>query len=77
VEALLKRFVQFLSKKHNPYDETHVIFDWYDIDSSLKQATRSKRLGENTEITYHIQDNTPTGNIQMKQLLSANETKMN
>lgn len=56
-------------------EEIHVIFDRYDINSSLKSATRKKRQCDNYGVKYHINDTTNVAKTTMKKLLSTSQTK--
>ena len=68
-------FIDTLDRKTKEHSETHVVFDCYDIASSLKEATRKRRQGGKTPTSYHVEDNTPIGKVSEKQLLSSIHTK--
>ncbi|KAK3753092.1 hypothetical protein QZH41_010830, partial [Actinostola sp. cb2023] len=57
-------------------DEIHLVFDRYDVPMSLKSATRVRRQGFQDPVYYRITDSTHIGKLQMKTLLSHNNTKM-
>ena len=57
-------------------DEVRVIFDRYDVQHSLKQSTRNRRLGSQTAVAYHITDSTNIAKISLKRLLSHGDTKL-
>ena len=66
-------FIAILDRKTKEHSETHVVFDRYDIASSLKEATRKRRQGGKPPTTYHVEDNTPIGKVSEK--LSGIHTK--
>ena len=68
-------FIAALDRKTKEHSEIHVIFDRYDIASSLKEATRKRRQGGKPPTTYHVEDNTPIGKVSEKQFLSGISTK--
>ena len=57
------------------YREVHVIFDRYDIPSSLKQATHDRRTGHPGKVRYLANDKTTLANITLKKFLSHSSTK--
>ena len=50
-------------------------FDRYDVLSSLKSATRSKRQGTQEPIYYHITGSTHIAKVTLKKLISHTKTK--
>ena len=60
--------------KYGSMDEVRVIFDRYDVQHSLKQSTRNRRLGSQTAVAYHITDSTNIAKI-LKKMLSHGDTK--
>ena len=56
-------------------DEVLLVFDRYDLPTSLKEATRERRQGGKPTTAYHVADNTPVGKVSAKQFLSSNTTK--
>ena len=61
-------------RKYTQYDEIRIIFDRYDLENSLKEATRKSRLCGQTPTYYKITDATPTRKMKMKNL-SHDKTK--
>lgn len=74
-EQLAILFVNRLENKYCSFSEVHVIFDRYDIPSSLKSATRDGRQGGKPSVAYRISDNMPIENISLSQLLAHANTK--
>ena len=72
---LANHFLDRLATKTEKYDEIHLVFDSYDIDMSLKTATRNRRLGETDKISYQVTDTTSIKSIPMKKFLSHVKTK--
>lgn len=68
-------FTATLDSKCSDYDEVHLVFDRYDIPTSLKEATREKRQGGKPATAYHVTDNTPVSKMSAKQFLSSTTTK--
>lgn len=68
-------FTATLDSKTKDYDEIHIVFDRYNLTSSLKESTRERRQGGKPPTTYHVKDNTPVGKVSVKQFLSSNSTK--
>ena len=68
-------FTAILDSKTKEYSEIHVVFDRYNLPSSLKEATREKRQGGKPPTKYHVEDNTPVGKVSAKQFLSSTSTK--
>ena len=64
-----------LDLKTKDCHEIHLVFDRYNVSSSLKEATRERRQGGKPSTAYHIEDNTPIGKISVKQCLSSSSTK--
>ena len=52
-----------------------LVFDRYDLPTSLKEATRERRQGGKPATAYHVEDNTPIGKVSAKQFLSSTTTK--
>ena len=57
---LARNVVSHLMRKCTQYDEIRIIFDRYDLENSLKEATRKSRLCGQTPTYYKITDATPT-----------------
>ncbi|KAJ8394728.1 hypothetical protein AAFF_G00043280 [Aldrovandia affinis] len=60
-------FTATLDSKIKEYSEIHLVFDRYDLPSSLKEATRERRQGGKPPTIYHVEDNTPVGKVSAKQ----------
>ena len=74
-QDLSDHFLDRLETQTKEYVEIHFIFDRYDIDMSLKAATRERRLVGADSITYQITDKTSIKAIPMKKFLSHTKTK--
>lgn len=72
---LAQSFTEHILQKYNNCDELRLIFDRYDVEDSLKFATRERRQGQQPPITYHITDTTNIANLFLKKLLSHTKTK--
>ncbi|CAH3136345.1 unnamed protein product, partial [Porites lobata] len=72
---LAEHFTNRLLVKYNDLQELHIIFDRYDVPSSLKSATRVKRQGGHVPIYYRITDSTHIAKLPMKKLLAHSKTK--
>ena len=57
-------------------EELQLVYDRYDIPFSLKEGTRTTRLGEQNAVYYHITPSTHIARVPMKKLLSHTKTKM-
>jgi hypothetical protein len=68
-------FTGILDSKAKDYDEVHLVFDRYDLPTSLKEATRERRQGGKPATAYHVEDSTPVGKVTAKQFLSSTSTK--
>jgi len=68
-------FTAILDSKCSDYDEVHLVFDRYDLRTSLKESTHERRQSGKPVITYHVADNTPVGKVSAKQFLSSTTTK--
>ena len=53
-----------------------MVFDRYDVQHSLKKATRNRRLGTQIQVAYHITDTTNFAKVPLKRLLSHPNTKI-
>lgn len=74
-QDLSDHFLERLEFQTKDYVEIHLIFDRYDIDMSLKAATRERRLVGADSISYQITDTTSIKAIPKKKLLSHTKTK--
>ena len=72
---LAEHFTNRLLVKYNDLQELHIIFDRYDVPSSLKSATRVKRQGGHAPIYDRITDSTHIAKVPMKKLLAHSKTK--
>lgn len=72
---LAQTFTERILQKYCDCDELRLIFDRYDVESSLKLATREKRQEGQPSIAYHISDTTNIASLSMKKLLSHSKTK--
>lgn len=72
---LADHFTSRIFEKYRYSDEIRLIFDRYDLPSSLKEATRLKRQGEQDQVYYRITSSTQIAKITMKKLLSHVKTK--
>jgi len=52
------------------YDEIHLVFDLYDLPTSLKEATRERCQGRKPATAYLVTDNTQIGKASAKQFPS-------
>ena len=68
-------FIATLDSKCREYDEIHLVFDRYDLPTSLKDATRERRQGRKPATAYLVTDNTQIGKVSAKQFLSSTATK--
>ena len=73
---LADHFINHVMQKYSDSDEVRFIFDRYDMPSSLKMATRTRRQGGQQPIAYHIADTINIAKVPMKTLLSHTNTKM-
>jgi len=64
-------FIAMLDWKCSDYDEVHLVFDRYDLPTSLKEATRERRQGGKPATAYPVEDNTPVGKVSAKQFRSS------
>ncbi|MEW8548339.1 MAG: hypothetical protein AB2693_32955 [Candidatus Thiodiazotropha sp.] len=74
-QDLADHFLERLEIKTQNYSEVHLIFDRYDVEMSLKAATRERRQGSADKVSYQITDTTVVKAIPMKKLLSHTKTK--
>ena len=72
---LAEHFTNHLLVKYNDLEELQIIFDRYDVPSSLKSATRVKRQGGHAPIYHRITDSTHIAKVPMKKLLAHSKTK--
>ena len=72
---LASAFIYKLCLMTKGHDEIHLVFDRYDLQMSLKDATRARRVLGTKTITYHVTDSTSLTNVTAKQFLAGNKTK--
>ena len=72
---LADHFTCRIFEKYGDSDEIRLIFDRYDLPSSLKEATRRKRQGNQHPVYYRITPSTHIAKVTMKKLLSHANTK--
>lgn len=72
---LADHFTCRIFEKYRDSDEIRLIFDRYDLPSSLKEATRLKRQGKQDQVYYRITSSTYIAKLTMKKLLSHVKTK--
>ena len=63
---LADRFFSLIFEKYGDSDDTRLIFDRYDIPSSLKQATHLKREGQQDLINFRIIPSTLITKVTIK-----------
>ena len=73
---LANHYINQLLQKCSESEEIHVVFDRYDVELSLKSATRVRRQGGQDPVYYRVTDSTHLGKVPMKKLLSRNKTNM-
>ena len=69
-------FTYRIFQKFAENEELWLVFDRYNIPFSLKECTRTARVGEQNAVYYHFTPSTHTARIPMKKLLSHTKTKM-
>ena len=74
--VLCRACSRVLPAKYETTKEVRLVFDRYDIATSLKEATREKRQAGQDPIYYRITDATLITKVPMKRLLSHPKTKM-
>lgn len=74
-KQLADHFHNRLFNKYKDYSEINLVFDRYDITTSLKAATRDRRQGQQDPVHYRISDSTVIHKVPMKKLVSHISTK--
>ena len=75
ISELADQFLRSVHRKIKAYNIAHIVFDRYDIENSLKAATRIRRGGGMVCCTVHdIKDSTNI-NVSMKTFLCNSENK--
>ena len=72
---LADHFTYRIFERYGDSDKTLLIFDRYDLPSSVKEATPRKRQGNQHPVYYHITTSTHIVKVTMKKLLSHANTK--
>ena len=72
---LAEHFHNHLFNKHDETQGIRLIFDRYNVPSSLKSDTRTKRQGSEDPVCYRISDSTHIAKVPLKKLLSHTKTK--
>ena len=73
---LADHFISLIFEKYKDNEELRLIFDRYDLPSSLKEGTRIKRQGGQQPVYYRITASTHIAKVPIKKLLLHNKTKM-
>ena len=73
---LADHFISRIFEKYSDSEELRLIFDRYDLPSSLKEGTRIKRQEGQTPVYYRITASTHIAKVPMKRLLLHTKTKM-
>ena len=73
---LADHFTNRIFQKVGENEELRLIFDRHDVPFSLKEGTRTTRLGEQNAVYYHITPSTHIARVPMKRLLSHTKTRM-
>ena len=71
-----EHFTEQVLKKNSDSDESHLVFDRYDIPFSIKSSNRVRRQGNQHPLYYRITDSTHIGKVTMKRLVSHERAKM-
>ena len=74
---LANHFTSRILARYGDADEIHLVFDQYDVPTSLKTATRDRRQGSQPSVVYYITDSTNVSKVPMKKLLAHVTTKCN
>ncbi|KAK3729253.1 hypothetical protein QZH41_000226 [Actinostola sp. cb2023] len=72
---LAEHFSSRITRKYQSSDEVRLIFDRYDLPSSLKTGTRVKRKAGQDPVYYRITNSTHIAKVRMRRLLSHTKTK--
>ena len=72
---LSNHFLSKLDSKFSQYREVHIVLDRYDMDKSLKTATRVRRQACKQPVAFHVSDTTKIENTPLRELLSHTNTK--
>ena len=72
---LAEHFTNCLLPRYNDLQDLHIIFNRYDVPSSLKSATQVKQQSGHAPIYYRITDSIHITKVPIKKLLSHSKTK--
>lgn len=64
-----------MDSKCREFDEHQIVFNRYDLPTSLKEATRERRQGGNPATGYLVTDNAQIDQMSAKQFLCSTATK--
>ena len=67
--------ISIRDSKGKEYDTIHLVFDRYNMTSSLKEATRERRQDGKPITDYHMEESADVGKVTAKQFLSSTRTK--
>src|SRR6218665_299048 len=67
--------ISIRDSKEKEYDTIHLVFDRYNLTSSLKEATRKRRQDGKPITDYHMEESTYVEKVTAKQFLSSTRTK--
>ncbi|KAK3746101.1 hypothetical protein QZH41_015518, partial [Actinostola sp. cb2023] len=74
-QQLADHFSNRLFSKYDGCQEIRLIFDRYDVPSSLKTATRTRRQVSEDPVYYRITESTHISKVSLKKLVSHTKTK--
>src|SRR6218665_450488 len=75
-ESSTVAIISIRDSKGKEYDTIHLVFDRYNLTSSLKEATRERRQDSKPITDYHVEERTSVGKVTAKQFLSSTRTKI-
>src|SRR6218665_356527 len=67
--------ISIRDSKGKECDTIHLVFDRYNLTSSLKEATWERRQDGKPITDYHMEESTDVGEVTAKQFLSSTRTK--
>ena len=74
-EHLAQYFIKNLNCKVENYDEIHLVFDHYDIKTSLKTKTHQQHQVGRVPVAFQVTDTTHIAHVPFKTFLSHVNTK--
>ena len=74
-DDLANEFIRIIIPYVEKYQEVHLIFERYDVECSLKMATREQRSEGVSPVSIHIRGVTSIANIAAMQVLSSSKNK--